>query len=352
MAVEIKRFEMAAPDDTAQLEALLSNMPIRSLRRLAVIAKTEGTATVNDFSRSLGQFAISAAFAKNGIPDEARTQVILSTGCEGIITPGGYLIADLDGVDTSLPGLAVGVARSQPLAPFEMITAKNAEIARETVAAAIADAGVRSEDVALVFMKTPLLTSEMARDLSAQQRERANRSGLARGIAALGIAAALGEIDAQEIDDSTVGRRVDLYSRMAMVFSGTETRACEAIVLANKPGYPSAVRSAQIEDLIDIDGMARIIAPDRPDAIEAAREVAHGGRIVAAFLKAGIAPSGRLRGNRTTAFTSECDPDKHMRAAGSGVIGALLGDTRFFVSGGAEHQAPPGGGVFAVVLAR
>ena len=70
------------------------------------------------------------------------------------------------------------------------------------------------------------------------------------------------------------------------------------------------------------------------------------------FLKAGVAPDGRVRGERTTVFHSDLDPDKHMRATASGVIGGILGTGRVFVSGGTEHQAPPGGGVVRVYRRR
>jgi cyanuric acid amidohydrolase len=47
---------------------------------------------------------------------------------------------------------------------------------------------------------------------------------------------------------------------------------------------------------------------------------------------------------------SPLPPDTHMRAALSGVVGSLLGHTRFFVSGDPIQQAPPGGGIAAAIL--
>jgi cyanuric acid amidohydrolase len=348
MSVEITHFVTSGPDDVTDLGRALHDAQAGGFAPRAIIAKTEGTATINDFSRALARRAIEDCVADR-VGREDSVQIILSTGCEGVITPGGYLLSE--STSGGIPGLAIGVARSQPLPASSMITMAHSQAAEAVVAQAIAAAGIDTGDVALVLMKSPVLTRLAASDLPSRQRELANSTALSRGVAALGIAAALGDIDPRELTDAAIGRRGDLYCRRAMVFSGTETQCCEAIVLGNRPGFPIAVRTGIVRDLIDIDGMATIIAPDSQHPIEAARQAAESGRVRAAFLKGGIAPDGRVRGQRTTAFSSDLDPDKHMRAAASGVLAALLGDTRSFISGGAEHQAPPGSGVFTVVMA-
>lgn len=346
MSITVRRFEMAAPDDTRALAAVLDACSASNADKITLVAKTEGTATVNDFVRSLTMRAIRDALAAAAVRIEA--QVILSMGSEGIITPGGYLFVERRAEAGDHGGLALGNGRSERLTGADLVNERHIEAMRQAVARGIGDAGLRPEDVALVLAKTPLLTREMAANLPPRQKEAGNSSSLSRAAAALGIAVALGEIEKPTED--AIGRRHDLYCRRAMVFSGTETDRCEVVVLGNKPGRPTAIRSGIISDLIDIDGMARIVC-GRPDATLAdARKIIDADRVRAAFLKAGVAPDGRVRGQRTTVFSSDLDPDKHMRAAASGALGALLGDTRFFVSGGAEHQAPPGGGVFAVIL--
>jgi cyanuric acid amidohydrolase len=236
------------------------------------------------------------------------------------------------------------------MAPADLMNDRHIATAQQVVSDAINDAGIGHEDVALVLAKTPLLTREMAVDLPAPQKELANSSPAARAATALGIGVAFGEIKPAQAVAESILRRHDLHTRRAMIFSGTETDRLEIIVLGNRPGEPPSIRSGLISDLIDIEGMARIAAGTTQGAIEHVRKLAASGRVAAAFLKASVAPDGRLRGNRTTVFSSDLDPDKHMRAAASGVLGALLGDNRYFVSGGAEHQAPPGGGVFAIIL--
>ena len=348
MGIELYRFEMSAPDDVRGLKRVLHESTAHDASRLAIVAKTEGTATINDFGRSLAMRAMRDCLAEAKVQTEPL--IIISMGSEGVITPGGYLFVQKASGSSRLPGLALGIARSPAMAPADLMNDRHIVIAQQTVTRAIEDAGIEQKEVALVLAKTPLLTREMAVDLPSRQKEMANSSSAARAAAALGIGAALGEIKPADAVSDAIGRRHDLHACRAMVFSGTETDRMEIIVLGNRPGLTPAIRSGLITDLIDIEGLAGIATGMKEGAIGHAHKLAASRLVAAAFLKAGIAPDGRLRGNRTTVFASDLDPDKHMRAAASGVLGALLGDTRFFVSGGAEHQAPPGGGVFAIIL--
>jgi amidohydrolase ring-opening protein AtzD/TrzD len=66
------------------------------LRQLAVVAKIEGTATLNDRSRELASACFGAELERSGgAALRRRTLEILSVGCEGIITPGGTLFGAL-----------------------------------------------------------------------------------------------------------------------------------------------------------------------------------------------------------------------------------------------------------------
>ena len=73
-------------------------------------------------------------------------------------------------------------------------------------------------------------------------------------------------------------------------------------------------------------------------------------RVVALLVKGGVAPDGRLRGNRTTIKSSHLDMDKHVRATLSGVVGSIMGSCRAFISANTVHQAPPGGGLCACIV--
>ena len=85
------------------------------------------------------------------------------------------------------------------------------------------------------------------------------------------------------------------------------------------------------------------------DAIDAdaARRVLErlGGEVVAVLAKAEASPSGEIRGRRHTMLDdSDIHSTRHARALVGGVLAGVVGDTLLYVSGGAEHQGPAGGG--------
>ena len=73
-------------------------------------------------------------------------------------------------------------------------------------------------------------------------------------------------------------------------------------------------------------------------------------RLVNIFAKAEASPDGAIRGFRHTMLDdSDVGSTRHARAAVGGLIGGISGNGAVYVSGGAEHQGPPGGGVVAVI---
>jgi hypothetical protein len=96
MELKVIPFDMASAGDAEGIQRALGQLPLARLRQVAVIAKVEGTATLNDSSRELASARIAAAIAgAGGRALAARTLEILSVGCEGLITPGGWVIASL-----------------------------------------------------------------------------------------------------------------------------------------------------------------------------------------------------------------------------------------------------------------
>ncbi len=93
------------------------------------------------------------------------------------------------------------------------------------------------------------------------------------------------------------------------------------------------------------------VMQDAIDA-EAARRILTrlGGQTVAVLAKAEAAPSGEIRGRRHTMLDdSDINSTRHARALVGGVLAGVIGDTMLYVSGGAEHQGPAGGGPIAII---
>lgn len=345
MELRVIPFDMASAGDASGIRRALARIPSARLRQLAVIAKVEGTATLNDSSRELASARIASELARSGGAKlSQKTLEILSVGCEGLITPGGWLIASLKGksrAKASLvpmpPGLVMGAARSAPIRMQDRAGLRHVAFAADAVRAAMREAGLDAKSVALVLIKSPILIPGATGAIAAEQRRHIGSTGASRGAAALGAAIALGEIRKSAVNAGSLCADASLHSERTMAFSGTETDCCEAVVFGHRQGGDSSLRldRAVLADLIDrasLEGLA-----------------AGGGALSAMFFKAGIGPGGLLRGRRTTVLSSELAADKQLRAAASGVVGAVLGTTRAFISGGAEHQAAPGACLAAVI---
>jgi cyanuric acid amidohydrolase len=69
--------------------------------------------------------------------------------------------------------------------------------------------------------------------------------------------------------------------------------------------------------------------------------------------KAEASRGGTIRGARhIMGDDSDIHATRHARALVGGVLAAAIGFTELFVSGGAEHQGPDGGGPIAVIARR
>ena len=69
------------------------------------------------------------------------------------------------------------------------------------------------------------------------------------------------------------------------------------------------------------------------------------------FAKAEASSDGELRGKRHTMLNdSDISSTRHARAFVAGALAGLVGHAEIFVSGGAEHQGPDGGGPVALIV--
>ncbi len=223
----------------------------------------------------------------------------------------------------------------------------------KAVHAAMRDAGIDdARDVHFVQIKCPLLTSERIE----AALERGNKTvtgsaygsmGYSRGASALGVAEALGEID-DDIDEGRVLKDWDLFSSVASASAGIELMHNVIIVMGNSAQSASRfiIGHAVMSDAIDL---AAVVAALRSVGLGIA-EAQTPERLVNVFAKAEASPDATIRGFRHTMLDdSDVGSTRHARAAVGGLIGAIAGAGAVYVSGGAEHQGPAGGGPVAVI---
>ena len=174
----------------------------------------------------------------------------------------------------------------------------------------------------------------------------------ARAASALGVAAALGEVDGDALTDDAIATRLELYSQVANVSAKPGVCASEILVFANSPYWdsPCRIHHAVMRDIIDIEPVRALLATAGLSTCgQLAPDQAR--RIRAIFAKSDADPSHSIRGRRHTMWTDEDFSDmRYSRCVVGAVLAALTGTTAVYVSTRAEHMGPPGGGPVAVIV--
>ncbi|MGU3537328.1 cyanuric acid amidohydrolase [Methylobacterium sp. A54F] len=355
------RVPTAHPADTAGLAALLDSGAVAASEIVAVFGKTEGNGCVNDFTRPLAVRALEAALAPHldCSPEAvgARVALVMSGGTEGGLSPHLLILARRETAPGPGRALAVGTAFTAEFRPEEIGRMAQVRATAAAVGEAMARAGLHdAADVHFVQVKCPLLTSARIAEAAGRGEGVATHDtyasmGLSRGASALGIGLALGEIAEAELGDAAIGQRTDLWSGRASASAGIELMRCEVIVLGNGPGWtgPHAIAHRVMRDGIDLAAIRGALADLGLDSAgQLAPEQA--ARVVALLAKAEPSSDGRIRGCRHIMNDdSDINATRHARALVGGVAAAAIGRTDLFVSGGAEHQGPDGGGPVAVI---
>lgn len=364
MRVGVHRLSMAHPGDVSALEKLVANGAIDPRQIVATIGKTEGNGGANDFTRALAttSFASYLAAVRDQTPQQVAEQVafVWSGGCEGVLSPHVTVFTRDDASGASPDGskrLAISVQRTRDFFPEEVGRMAEVDAVAEAVRRALDDLDCSGEDVHYVQVKGPLLTPAGIADARSRGVDVVttdpNRSkAFARGATALGVAIGLGELQPEQVTDEAIATDMTLFSNVASTSAGGELTSCEVVLFANSARASSDFRigHSTLRDAVDLDGVrgalrnAGLEFGCDPD--DAARE-----RIAAVFAKAEAPVGGVLRGARTTMLSdADINYERHGRAAVGAVIATQTGDPRIFVSGGTEHQTPPGEAPIAAIV--
>lgn len=355
MRCSVMRVAAASPSDVSLLGRYVEDGTINAGDVIAVIGKTEGNGCVNDFTRGYAVRSVADFF--RGCAGEAAKGIsyVMSGGTEGILSPHFTVVSrssnDRGGAGAaSTKSLAVGVAKTRALKPEEIGRMAQVDEVAKAVGLAVKDAGIEaSSDVHFVQIKCPLLTAEQihearGRDEDVVTEETYKSMGYSRGASALGAAVALGEVDRAELQDTDVCGSWSKFSTVASTSAGGELSYCEIVVFGNAATAdgPYYIGHEVMKDAIDGAALQRLL--DRR---------CDGDELVQVLAKAEADPTGYIRGRRHTMLDdSDINHTRHARAVVGGVLAAVCGDPMIYVSGGAEHQGPPGGGPVAAIFRR
>ena len=172
-----------------------------------------------------------------------------------------------------------------------------------------------------------------------------------RGASSLGAAVALNEIDEAAVTAETILKDWSLYSKVASTSAGIELLNCEIILMGNSRKSISKLKIGHsiMKDSIDIEGVLEAITNSGIN-ISSVPLKQESKKIINVFVKAEADPTGYVRNRRNTMLTdSDINHTRQARAVVAGVVAAVIGDPMIYVSGGAEHQGPSGGGPIAVI---
>jgi cyanuric acid amidohydrolase len=362
ISFDVIRIPTNGPGDVSGLMALIDGGALDPSSIVAVLGKTEGNGGVNDFTREYAVAALCNALSSHlklaPREVEARIAFVMSGGTEGVLSPHITVFArsrapERVGENPSEKRLSVGIAHTRDFLPEEIGRDAQIEETARAVEAAMRDASIDAvSDVHFVQIKCPLLTSERVQDAAARATTTVTASGYAsmgysRGASAIGVAKALGEVSAAA-GERQVLKDWTLYSSVASCSAGIELLHNVVILIGSSrfSSSPFKIGHSVMRDAIDLPAVVQALASVGLSAIDTQSH----SRLVNVLAKAEASPDGAIRGLRHTMLEdSDINATRHARAAVGGLIAGVSGTGAVYVSGGAEHQGPAGGGPVAVI---
>lgn len=361
MRADIHRFSLTDPSDVSGLRWAIDSGRIDPGTIVAVIGKTHGNGLVNDYTRGYLTLSLSLLIGeKLGESAEvvrARVPFVFSGGVEGVLSPHYpvFTVVTDEGAASDKAALAVGVAFTAAMRPSDVGRQGQIDAVAEAVEQARVEA--RIDDVHFVQVKGPAFTLGDLLDDQATGRSVATDNpgklmSFGRAACALGVGRALGELATEKAVEAAVLKDFTLFSSVASISAGVEVRSNEVIVIGMSRFWSGSlvIDHCTMTDALDVGPvhgmMGRLGFPEAP-------QVAAPDRIRAAFIKCEAQRDGMVRGRPHTMLNDgDINEQRHIRGAVGAIVASILADTGLFVSGGAEHQGPDGGGMVAVIAER
>lgn len=406
----LHKFPTSSPSDTTPLTSLLKLGYTRS-DILGIIGKTEGNGCVNDFSRTLAAFVwenlllqdietetstgtSGTSTGTSGTSTGGTSVVIFSGGTEGVLSPHvTFVVRERQQQENEnekgegkekRTGLKAVVGRTWQLQPWEIGGKSQVDCVAVTVRKMLEEEKIRPEQVALVLVKCPLLTSEKIAKIHAFSSSSRNEQlitsdtyesmALSRHASAIGVGVGLRELAPERVEE--VLNNGTFHSSRASCSSGAELEACHILILANDDNNnnpspsspPSPSPSTEEKEEEAEKSQPPTLYRAFPGTMSSAIDITNlqtllhtaltplppytSASLIQIFAKAEADPTGMInRKYRHTMLTdSDVQSTRHARAAVGGLIAGVSGDCCVYVSGGAEGQGPRGGGGLCVVV--
>jgi cyanuric acid amidohydrolase len=358
---DVHRFTLADPSDVSGLREAIDSGVVDPNSIVAVIGKSHGNGLVNDYTRGYLALCLSILIGERSgrAPEAVREKVpfVFSGGVEGVLSP-HYIVFTATPEDAPAQdgkALAIGVAFTPLMRPSDV--GRQAQIDAVASAVGTAAAEAQIEDVHFVQVKGPAFTlANIIEDQRVGRSPATDNPGklmsFGRAACALGVAKALGEVRAERIVEAAVLKDFSLYSSVASISAGVEVDVNEVIVIGMSSKWTGslAIEHTTMSDALDVGSVHAMV---RRLGFTAAPQIADAQRVRAAFVKCEAQRHGMVRGRPHTMLNDgDINEQPHIRGAVGGIIASILNDTGLFVSGGAEHQGPDGGGMVAVLAEK
>jgi cyanuric acid amidohydrolase len=371
MRIEVNVCQMRTPSDVSEIARLFDEGIVDPANVVALVGKSEGTGLGRDVGREAADMAIRSLLAQRlgCTPSEVadRLCIVLSGGSPGVITPHVAIFTRMPDspsvpAPSNEPRLVLGLSHSAEILPEEVGRMGQITKVRHAVTSAMRDAGLTNpEDVHLVLVKAPSLTSESIADAKSRGHDTVTLDVsigpegaicYSNDASALGVALALGEVADEEVNDAMVRRDWSIYSDVAMTSSGGEKTHAEVLLLGNAISSTSSLRIGHrsMKDIIDASAVQGALESAGITVAPGHVRGAHD-RIAYALAKMIMPETAELNGRRITMLD---DPVGYhvAKAMGGFLLAATTGHTEVFVSGGERnsHQGPPNGNPLALIV--
>ncbi len=342
---DLRTLALPRLDDLGALEAALASAKPAARDVVAILAKTQGDGGPKDRSRKKFVVAATRLLARHlGVAAAAvaaRVAFVVSGGIEASSAPHMIVLSRrivVGAKKTKRPALAIAHHVSSPVAATRLGDARLISAAAASVAAALREAGLEARDTHLVLIKGPA-------------GDGAEGIARARAATALGACVALGEFSLAAAARAWRSRDLGRWSARVAVSSAAEFRSFEVVALGHSKAWVGDLRIAHraLADWVDLPAVVAALGDldlnARPQLSRADAK-----RLVATIAKGGPPTDEILRGVPLGLAADPSQPAfRRVRGALAGTIVAATGMPFAFVSGGAEHQGPPGGGLVAFV---